>query len=166
MIAFSTRRLSVKEVSRNVSLVEQQALIKSIPDILTPEVVECLPVYFHGIDNEDRAGIWLDQMMLESRLMTVSSDSGQTIGFLFVSTDNGLCVHIGYLLAKEHWGQGLASDLITGFITEVVNTQSWTSLIAGVDQANLGSIKLLTKCGFVQRFMNEQGVIFYEYRLR
>ena len=65
MIAFSTRRLSVKEVSRNVSLVEQQALIKSIPDILTPEVVECLPVYFHGIDNEDREGIWLDKMMLE-----------------------------------------------------------------------------------------------------
>ncbi|CAK4074680.1 GNAT family N-acetyltransferase [Vibrio sp. 16] len=165
-IAFETQRLRVEEISGNLSPDEQSILIKQIPTILTPPVVENLPPYFHSITSRQLAQVWLDQMLLESRLLQVKSTANELIGFLFayVESENN-AAHIGYLLCEECWGKGLASELLQSFIKEVARTESWSKLVGGVDTSNVASANLLKKLGFIERPENESGVIFYEYTI-
>lgn len=165
-IAFETQRLRVEEISGNLSPDEQSILIKQIPTILTPPVVENLPPYFHSITSRQLAQVWLDQLLLESRLLQVKSTANELIGFLFayVESENNVA-HIGYLLCEECWGKGLASELLQSFIKEVARTESWSKLVGGVDTSNVASANLLKKLGFIERPENESGVIFYEYTI-
>ena len=73
--------------------------------------------------------------------------------------------HIGYLLAEEFWGKGFASELLKSFIKEVAKTESWSTLIGGVDRSNIASANLLKKLGFVEQASDESAVVFYEYKL-
>lgn len=164
-LSFQTARLTVKEADLELSLSERSALHQRIPQILTPAVVENLPPYFHGIDSCHLAQQWLEHMLAESRLFLVSSDDGTLMGLLFAYVDNDNDAHIGYLLAQEFWGKGFASELLQGFISEVSNSENWSKLIGGVDQTNIASAKLLKKLGFVERPAEDNGVIFFEYRI-
>jgi RimJ/RimL family protein N-acetyltransferase len=164
-LSFQTARLTVKEADLELSLSERSALHQRIPQILTPAVVENLPPYFHGIDSCHLAQQWLERMLAESRLFLVSSDDRTLMGLLFAYVDNDNDAHIGYLLAQEFWGKGFASELLQGFISEVSNSENWSKLIGGVDQTNIASAKLLKKLGFVERPAEDNGVIFFEYRI-
>ena len=53
---------------------------------------------------------------------------------------------VGYWLGKEFWGKGLAT-LALAELVEVLNTRP---LYAYVAKTNLGSIRVLEKCGFVR----------------
>lgn len=168
-ISFKSKRLTVAEITGVFTLSAHSYLLERIPQILTPAVVENLPPYFHGIGSSEEARIWLERMLLESRLLQVEAEkeaeNNELIGFLFayVETDNS--AHIGYLLTEEYWRQGLASELLQGFIDEVVKFESWVKIIGGVDQSNIASAKLLTNLGFVEQPANDSGVIFYEYAI-
>lgn len=165
MISFETQRLKVKEVAGELTVSERSALLERIPSILTSSVVENLPPYFHGIVSRELAQIWLDRMLSESRLLQVKSNDNQLIGFLFAYVEDESDAHIGYLLSEEFWGKGLARELLRGFIAEVVNTESWSILIGGVDRSNIASAHLLKKLGFVEQAFDESAVVFYEYQL-
>jgi RimJ/RimL family protein N-acetyltransferase len=95
----------------------------------------------------------------------VKSNDNQLIGFLFAYVEDESDAHIGYLLAEEFWGKGLASELLKGFITEVAKMESWSTLIGGVDRSNIASANLLKKLGFVEQASDESAVVFYEYKL-
>lgn len=164
-LSFETQRLKVDEVSRELALNQRSTLLENIPDILTPPVVKNLPPYFHGITSSELAVIWLDRMLLESRLLRIKSQKNELIGFLFAYVENESEAHIGYLLREEYWGQGLASELLQCFIKEVVRVESWSKLIGGVEVSNVASANLLKKLGFVEQAGNETSVIFYEYRI-
>lgn len=56
--------------------------------------------------------------------------------------------------------------LLTGFIDSIANKSGWRELVAGVDESNIASLKLLEKLGFVKQSMNEQRVVFYQYGLK
>ena len=164
-ISFETLRLKVFEITGDLAVSERNALLKRIPDVLAPPVVENLPTHFHGITTVELASAWLDQMLSESRLLLVKSKNDDLIGFLFIHVANETDAHLGYLLAEERWGKGLASELLNGFITEVVKAESWLKLVGGVEQSNIASAKLLKKLGFVEQPPNENGMVFYEYSI-
>jgi RimJ/RimL family protein N-acetyltransferase len=51
---------------------------------------------------------------------------------------------VGYWIGHEHWGKGIATGALTAFISEV----DIRPLHAHVAAHNVGSIRVLEKCGF------------------
>ena len=51
--------------------------------------------------------------------------------------------YVGYWLGREFWGKGLATRALEEFIVELERP-----LYADVSTANIGSIRVLEKCGF------------------
>ncbi|HCM0711506.1 TPA: GNAT family N-acetyltransferase [Vibrio parahaemolyticus] len=164
-ISFESQRLTVVEITEGFELSKHSCLLERIPQILTPAVVENLPPYFHEIGSSEQARIWLERMLLESRLLQVEAEGRELIGFLFAYVENDEYAYIGYLLAEEYWGRGLASELLQGFIHEVEKSESWLKLIGGVVQSSIASAKLLKKLGFIAQPTKDSGVVFYEYTI-
>lgn len=162
-LSFNTPRLNVIEINSNTAKLEQAALVNALPSILTPAVVANLPGYFQGIDSI-AAEKWLANMLNECRLLMVQSQHQEVVGLLFIYTENQ-DAHIGYLLAEQYWGQGLAFELLQGFINLASTQSHWHKLIAGVDESNTPSIKLLKKLAFEKQASKENGMLFYELNL-
>lgn len=57
---------------------------------------------------------------------------------------------IGYNLARDYWGRGLASEAMAAFIAHRRAVDPGGRLTADVDPRNDPSIKLLTRHGFVE----------------
>ena len=55
---------------------------------------------------------------------------------------------IGYLLSREHWGEGYAAEAMTTFIDFSFATHNSRRLEATVDVRNVASNKLLQRLGF------------------
>ena len=53
---------------------------------------------------------------------------------------------VGYWVGREFWGKGLATSALREFVSEVTDRP----LYAWVATSNVGSIRVLEKCGFVQ----------------
>jgi RimJ/RimL family protein N-acetyltransferase len=51
---------------------------------------------------------------------------------------------IGYWIAREHWGKGIATEAVSRFLAQVAERP----LYAGVAKHNLASLRVLEKCGF------------------
>jgi RimJ/RimL family protein N-acetyltransferase len=51
---------------------------------------------------------------------------------------------VGYWIGREYWGRGYATHAVAGFIGEVRERPLW----ARVAEHNLGSLRVLAKCGF------------------
>lgn len=164
----STARLKVYELKAEHGPFTD-ALLETIPRILTKNVVENLPPYFQGIESKAQAKAWLDIMLAESRLFLVKNKNEEVLGCVFISyaqeQDNYQDKHLGYLLAEEQWGKGLASELLHAFIKHAEQAESWHKLIGGVDKHNFASAKILLKLGFTKRYHSSQSVDFYELSL-
>ncbi len=163
-LSFNTSRLNVIEINSNSAKLEQTALVNALPAILTPAVVANLPDYFQGIDSIAAAEKWLANMLNECLLLMLQSQHQEVVGLLFIYTENH-DAHIGYLLAEQYWGQGLAFELLQGFINFAGTKSHWHKLIAGVDESNTPSIKLLKKLAFEEQASKENGMLFYELNL-
>ena len=163
-LSFNTPRLNVIEINSKTAKSKQFALVNALPAILTPAVVANLPGYFQGIDSIAAAEKWLANMLNECRLLMLQSEHQEVVGLLFIYTENH-DAHIGYLLAEQYWGQGLAFELLQGFINLAGTQSQWHKLIAGVDESNTPSIKLLKKLAFEEQASQENGMLFYEFNL-
>jgi RimJ/RimL family protein N-acetyltransferase len=51
---------------------------------------------------------------------------------------------VGYWIGKDHWGKGIATEALAQFVDEIPERP----LFAWVAKRNLGSIRVLEKCGF------------------
>lgn len=163
-IKFETERLKITELPATIPKEIVEALVLRIPHVLTAPVVNNLPPYFHGINDQNQASKWLERMLLDSRLLQVNTFSNELIGFIFIHENNDATAHIGYLLAESHWGKGLATELLKGLINAVHMSEPWEILIAGVDTSNLASINLLKKVGFTEQKSNTPLNVFFNYR--
>jgi RimJ/RimL family protein N-acetyltransferase len=69
---------------------------------------------------------------------------------------------VGYWLGREFWGRGLATRALAEFVEEI----TVRPLYAEVATTNIGSIRVLEKCGFaVVGTMTEQDETFGEIEL-
>ncbi|MEW6989124.1 GNAT family N-acetyltransferase [Colwelliaceae bacterium 6441] len=162
-LTYQTSRLSVVEISSGE---QQTEFLDSVTKILTPNVVENLPPYFHNVTSLSCAQDWFNQMVSESRLLMVNCTSNNTtIGFVFVSATNNSDAHIGYLLGEAYWGKGLATELVKGLIDAIITENKLKRLIAGVDTDNTASAKLLLKLGFIKKTSENNNPLIYEYLL-
>ena len=56
---------------------------------------------------------------------------------------------VGYWIGREHWGKGVATAALSAFLDEL----DTRPLHAHVATHNIGSIRVLEKCGFVQELL-------------
>ena len=73
-----------------------------------------------------------------------------------VSWQDGERRLVGYWLGREHWGKGIATAALAEFL-HVVDERP---LYAYVAPHNVGSIRVLEKCGFVQVGEDDDGPVF------
>ncbi|MBY6210064.1 GNAT family N-acetyltransferase [Microbulbifer agarilyticus] len=163
---FETSRLVVTELTADGAVSDRTGLLLEIPEILTPVVVAYLPPHFSGICSSQDAEAWLDRMYSESHLLLVTARVDKTpVGFLFVHVGQERDAHIGFLLRESHWGQGLASELLRGFIDEVRESRTLRTLIGGVSLENTQSQRLFEKLDFSKRIDSQMDTLFYEIAL-
>jgi RimJ/RimL family protein N-acetyltransferase len=62
-------------------------------------------------------------------------------------------IEVGYVLAREYWGRGLATEITQGLIQYVAANFSPPLILAYTDPANTASNRVLEKCGFVRNGM-------------
>ena len=78
-------------------------------------------------------------------------------------------VRLGYLLSEDVWGQGIASELVSGFVEWCRKQTSISTIVAGVALDNPASKRVLEKNGF-QLAQSEHEVardeLTYKLRLR
>lgn len=153
---FETERLKVAEWhSYRFESVGEFDLPQVVQQMLTEPVTRSLPEEWHGEYTAQRAIRWIDERNLESTvLLAVERVSGIPVGLLIiVETDaeaNRANLRIGYLLGEPHWGAGLGSELLQGFLIWCQEKQIPLRISAGVSLDNPASIRVLERCGFVQ----------------
>jgi RimJ/RimL family protein N-acetyltransferase len=85
------------------------------------------------------AKIMADPQLIARAIMADGSVAGN-IG----SWPSGADRMVGYWIGREFWGQGVATAALTQFLREVTHRP----LMAQIAKHNLGSIRVLEKCGF------------------
>jgi len=161
--SYQTTRLQVGEVFNSNQTPE---FLESVMEILTPRVVASLPPYFQNVNSISTAQEWLKQVFSDGRLFVVKLiGERKAIGFVFLSAENSGDTHIGYLLGESYWDKGYATEILKGLIDFIESEGQVIRLISGVATDNIASVKLLQKLGFIHSSSEDDGTMFYQYRL-
>lgn len=153
---FETERLLVGEwhsALAGESNIEDLATV--VCALLTERVTSVLPSEWHGPYSAERARRWIKDRDLEgSTFLAVRKTNMEPVGLMFLF-DSGpddtsrIHVRLGYLLAESAWGEGLATELVEGFVQWCVRSRV-ASIRAGVARDNPASRRVLEKNGFVR----------------
>jgi ribosomal-protein-alanine N-acetyltransferase len=104
------------------------------------ETREELEWFLNGHPRHPELGLWA----------TIHKESGQFIGrcgLLPWTIDDQFEVEIAYMLGKEYWGQGLATEAARGIAKYAHETLGITRLICLIDHDNIASIRVAEKTG-------------------
>lgn len=167
--AFTTSRLEVKEWSHLFDAPEKKGeFARSVTAIMSPEVTASLPEDWQGIHTVEDAERWIQGRADEGHVFAVRLlPTHEVIGFLFLYEDEKdnlwYRLRLGYLLSKEHWGNGFGSELIQGLLKWGHEYGAIQSIVGGVDRENIGSIIVLERNGFLPTTEEGSDTHFYEY---
>lgn len=145
---FATARLSVTHSRSRLAGAGRRAFESQFADLLVPEVLKHLP----GPFDPGASGIApvIADLDRAADVYLVEALGTQTLaGLLILSPDPDARghLHLGYLLGRQFWGQGLAGELLSGLIASLSPT-GVTELYAGVEPENRVSVRLLERAGF------------------
>ena len=101
-----------------------------------------------GVPSRDRAAFdehWRWILADESTVIRVVDVDGEAAGHVLSWSSEGRR-YVGYWFAREFWGRGLATATLGEFLVELPDRP----LHALVSTDNVGSIRVLEKCGFVE----------------
>ncbi len=127
-------------------------LEKGLETLLTPNVLKHLPpsLQLSGADSE--IADWVSLQAGEGDTFLVQDrHSGSLLGLLILATFGEspapIQLHIGYMLAEDTWGKGIASELVSALVKQVPPGRNVT-LMGGVGHDNPGSARVLQKARF------------------
>lgn len=81
----------------------------------------------------------------DTRVRTIQDASGRAAGALVCSREDGV-PELSFWTAREYWGQGLTTAAVDEFLAEFTERP----VRAHVPADNVGSLKVLTRRGFVR----------------
>ena len=85
----------------------------------------------------------------ETGLECVVERVGTVIGKAGIWRRDGETGEIGYILRRDHWGQGLATEAVGAVVAAgFAPAAGFAALVAEIDPRNAGSAALLTRLGF------------------
>jgi ribosomal-protein-alanine N-acetyltransferase len=167
--AFQTERLNIIGY---VNYVNDQSDEASLPgqviNIMSPKVTEALPSGWQNIDTTLDASNWVNRIVEKCSFFLVQlKDTDEVVGFIFLyesaSRKLPIDVRFGYLLSENYWGKGIGSELVKGLLDWCNYSGSISSIAAGIEPDNIGSIKVLVKNGFFQMEPKNEDILFYVY---
>lgn len=88
----------------------------------------------------------------------VEKPSGALMGFCALNRENvdgAEEVEIGYRLAPQFWGQGMATEMVLATLAYGFESLGLASIIAIVQPANVASVRVIQKVGF-KAFVHSQ----------
>jgi RimJ/RimL family protein N-acetyltransferase len=100
---------------------------------------------FPARDKEQFAAHWARVRANDTLTLRTIVADGAVAGNIGSWPDGGLRL-LGYWIGREHWGRGVATRALARFVAEL----SIRPLHAHVAVHNVGSIRVLEKCGFVR----------------
>ena len=98
---------------------------------------------FPSRDRESFMAHWTKIMADDSNILKVIVFDGQVAGNIVGWESSGEC-EVGYWIGKEFWGKGIATQALSLFSGSVKTRP----LYAHVARHNIGSRRVLEKCGF------------------
>lgn len=120
---------------------------------------------FPARDHDAFMAHWKKIMAYENNLIKTILRDGQVAGYILSWEMEGER-EVGYWLGKEYWGKGIATQALAEYIS-IVKTRP---LMAHVARHNVGSRRVLKKCGFVfigeDKYTNPAGVEVEEFVLK
>ena len=110
-------------------------------------VTDHVASYLSGLDN----GTWHPLVIEDSRGKIVGRANLKDIDMVERSAE------VGYRIAESACGQGLATLAVSQLIQEARSRWNLTRLVANVYAGNIGSAKVLQRCGFlIEHVLHEQ----------
>ena len=120
---------------------------------------------FPSRDREAFMTHWKKIMADEKVILKTILFDDQVAGSIVSWETDGEC-EVGYWLGKEFWGKGIATQALAEYVS-LVKTRP---LMAHVARHNIGSRRVLEKCGFTvigeDKYTNPAGVEVEEFVLR
>jgi len=154
---FETERLVVGDWSRlligDAAEVPRDIFVASL---LTEAVTRDLPPGWQGPYDTDRAASWFAERQGESTVLVIADRTGgQPLGLLILSEsrsgDGSTDIRLGYVIAENSWGRGVATEVVAGIADWCRANGTLRSIIGGIADGNSGSARVLQKNGFVPR---------------
>ncbi len=146
MIILETERLLL----RHFHLFDGEALARVFGD---PEVMR----YGPGIQTQVWARDWLENCLEDYHRLgfgpwaVVERKSSAVIGyaglFHYPDIDGQSEIEVGYRLVRSHWGQGFATEAVTGILKYAFHVLCLPRLVALIDPQNTASIHVAEKAG-------------------
>ncbi len=120
---------------------------------------------FPSRDHDAFMAHWKKIMAYENNLIKTILYVGQVAGYILSWEMEGER-EVGYWLGKEYWGKGIATQAVAEYVS-LVKTRP---LMAHVARHNIGSRRVLEKCGFKvigeDKYTNPAGVEVEEFVLK
>ncbi|MEP7137943.1 MAG: GNAT family N-acetyltransferase [Chloroflexota bacterium] len=120
---------------------------------------------FPSRDRDAFMAHWKKIMAYEKSIIKAVSYDGEVAGYILSWEMEGER-EVGYWLGKEFWGKGIATQALAEYIS-IVKPRP---LMAHVARHNVGSRRVLEKCGFKvigeDKYTNPAGVEVEEFVLR
>ena len=133
----------VRDVTHEVRLrsVEDGDLDVFFDHQVDPKAIEMAA--FPARDKDQFAAHWAKIRADDTVVVRTIIADGMVAGNIVTWQDSGQRL-LGYWVGREYWGRGVATQAISRFVDEV----STRPLYAHVAVHNVGSIRVLDKCGF------------------
>jgi len=148
------RRLVPEDLDALYTLYSDPIVRRYFPEgtLTLEETREELEWFLNGHPRHPELGLWA----------TILKETGQFIGrcgLLPWTIDDQFEVEIAYMLGKEYWGQGLASEAAQGIARYAHEQLGLTRLICLIDHDNAASIRVATKTGmtFEKEGLDDKG---------
>jgi ribosomal-protein-alanine N-acetyltransferase len=156
------RRLVLADLDDLWALYCDPDITRYIPDapLSLDETVEELEWHMNGHPKYPELGLWA----------TILKETGQFIGrcgLLPWTIDGKNEVEVAYTIAREHWGQGLATEAAKGILKYGLEQLRLSRLICLIDSENVASQRVAEKIGmaFEREARDEKGP-FLIYSIR
>ena len=136
------RRLTLDDLDALFALYRDPEIRKYFPEgtLTYDETKEELEWFLNGHPRYPQLGLWA----------TILKETGQFIGrcgLLPCTIDGRQEVEVAYLLAKEVWGQGLATEAAQAIVHYAFEQLGYARLICLIDRDHAASIRVATKIG-------------------
>jgi len=152
---FETERLVVDDWSRLLIGDAAEALQDSfVVSLLTETVTRDLPPGWQGPYDTARAASWFADRQSESTVLVIANRSDRgPVGLLILSEskngDSATDIRLGYIIAEDSWGRGLATEVVAGIADWCRTDGTIRSVVGGITASNSTSARVLQKNGFV-----------------
>jgi [ribosomal protein S5]-alanine N-acetyltransferase len=95
---------------------------------------------------------WIEEGSKQNNAVTkVIELDGEFIGSVGLVPQTGWrehCAEIGYWLGEQYWGKGIATEVVSAQTEEAFSKYGFRKLFAPVLAPNIGSQRVLQKCGY------------------